>query len=84
MEQAQSNFGGKYERLGIARVGETSVAEMNSALTSYRAIVDVTIIGHANASLIAAGSAQVRFCEEPGTNSRMAEIAWHRRETRRQ
>jgi hypothetical protein len=27
---------------------------------------------------------QVRFCEEPGTNRRMAEIAWHRRETRRQ
>jgi hypothetical protein len=27
---------------------------------------------------------QVRFCEEPGTNCRMAEILWHRRETRRQ
>jgi hypothetical protein len=27
---------------------------------------------------------QVRFCEEPGTNRRMAEILWHRRETRRQ
>ena len=27
---------------------------------------------------------QVRFCEEPGTNWRMAVIAWHRRETRRQ
>jgi len=27
---------------------------------------------------------QVRFCEEPGTNRRMAEIMWHRRETRRQ
>ena len=27
---------------------------------------------------------QVRFCEEPGTNGRMGEIAWHRRETRRQ
>jgi len=27
---------------------------------------------------------QVRFCEEPGTNCRMAEIVWHRRETRRQ
>ena len=27
---------------------------------------------------------QVRFCEEPGTNRRMGEIAWHRRETRRQ
>jgi hypothetical protein len=26
---------------------------------------------------------QVRFCEEPGTNRRMAEILWHRRETRR-
>ncbi len=27
---------------------------------------------------------QVRFCEEPGTNRRMAEIMWHRRKTRRQ
>jgi hypothetical protein len=27
---------------------------------------------------------QVRFCEEPGLNRRMAEILWHRRETRRQ
>ncbi len=27
---------------------------------------------------------QVRFCEDPGTNCRMAEIVWHRRETRRQ
>ena len=27
---------------------------------------------------------QVRFCEEPGTNRRMAEILRHRRETRRQ
>jgi hypothetical protein len=27
---------------------------------------------------------QVRFCEEPGTNRHMAEISWHRRETRRQ
>ena len=27
---------------------------------------------------------QVRFCEESRTNCRMAEIAWHRRETRRQ
>ena len=27
---------------------------------------------------------QVRFCEESGTNCRMAEIMWHRRETRRQ
>jgi hypothetical protein len=27
---------------------------------------------------------QVRFCEEPGTNRLMAEIMWHRRETRRQ
>ena len=26
---------------------------------------------------------QVRFCEEPGTNRRMAEIGWHRRQTRR-
>ncbi len=27
---------------------------------------------------------QVRFCEGPGTSRRMAEILWHRRETRRQ
>lgn len=27
---------------------------------------------------------QVWFCEEPGTNPCMAEIPWHRRETRRQ
>ena len=27
---------------------------------------------------------QVRFGEEPGPNRRMAEISWHRRETRRQ